>query len=76
MPSPYLIPVKLFFEYILPVILFIIFIPGWAFMIPKKYTDGVNKGNAWARTVVGTVHGILFLVIHMILAFMASKIPW
>ena len=72
----YLVPVKLYFAYILPVVLFIIFIPGWVFVIPKKNAKGVEDNDAWPRFVVGVYHAVLFLVIHMIFAFMASKIPW
>ena len=75
MPSPIGLAVKLFFLYIVPVILYIMFIPGWVFMFPKSETAGVNSGKVWSRTLVGTIHGVLFLICNMIVAFIANKIP-
>ena len=75
MPSPIGLAIKLFFLYIVPVVLYIMFIPGWVFMFPKSETAGVNSGKVWSRTVVGAVHGILFLICNMIVAIIANKIP-
>ena len=71
----FFILIKLFVKYILPVLLFIMFIPGWVFMYPKSETTGVNSGKVRSRAVVGAVHGILFLICNMIVAFVANKIP-
>ena len=69
------VPLKLFIQYILPILLFIILIPGWVVLYPKSHTAGVNSGNAWSRTVVGTVHGILFLIGYIIIQYMANIVP-
>ena len=51
------------FSLVFPIILFIIFIPGWFFTLPPSYKD---KTDIKSKLTIGAVHGIIYLIITFI----------